>query len=74
LEELLKTGEPILVSKGRKVQAVLITRNNSKEDFWTSRPKETKKQLLETIKGSREDSLEAKESVAVLRELRGYEG
>ena len=74
LDELIKTGEPILVSKGRKVQAVLITPEQFQRRFLDFQAEETKKQLLETIKGSREDSLEAKESVAVLRELRGYEG
>ena len=74
LDELLKTGEPILVSKGRKVQAVLITPEQFQRRFLDFQAEETKKQLLETIKGSRENSLEGKESVAVLRELRGYEG
>ena len=74
LDELIKTGEPILVSKGRKVQAVLITPEQFQRRFLDFQAEETKKQLLEMIKGSREDSLEGKESVAVLRELRGYEG
>jgi PHD/YefM family antitoxin component YafN of YafNO toxin-antitoxin module len=74
LDELLKTGEPILVSKGRKVQAVLITPEQFQRRFLDFQAEETKKQLLETIKGSRENSLEGKESVAVLRDLRGYEG
>ena len=33
---------------------------------------ERKKQLLEIIKGMKADSLETKDSVDVLRELRGY--
>ena len=74
LDELVKTGEPILVSKGRKVQAVLITPEQFQRRFLDFQAEEKKRHLLGVIKSSREDSLEGRESVAVIRELRGYEG
>ena len=72
LDLLNNTGEPILVSKGRKLRAVLITPEQFKRRFLDYQVEERKRQLLETIKDLRHDSLEKKESVEVLRELRGY--
>ncbi len=73
LEELNKTGKPILVSKGRKIQAVLITPEQFQRRFLDYQAEEKKKHLLETIKNLRAKSRESKDSVDVLRELRGYE-
>ena len=72
LDLLNNTGEPILVSKGRKLRAVLITPEQFKRRFLDYQAEERKRQLLETIKGLRDDSLEIRGSVEVLRELRGY--
>lgn len=73
LEELNKTGKPILVSKGRKIQAVLITPEQFKKRFIDYQAEEEKKRLLETIKESRAKRLGARDSVDILRELRGYD-
>lgn len=73
LEELNKTGKPILVSKGRKICAVLITPDQFKKRFLDYQAEEEKKRVLESIKGSRAKRQGAKDSVEVLRELRGYE-
>ena len=73
LEQLTKTGEPILVSKGRQIKAVLITPEQFQKRFLDYQAEEKKKELLETIHSLRADSLEAKSSVDVLRELRGYD-
>jgi PHD/YefM family antitoxin component YafN of YafNO toxin-antitoxin module len=73
LAELNKTGKPILVSKGRKIQAVLITPEQFKKRFLDFQAEEEKKRLIEIIKGSRKKRIGAKDSVEVLRELRGYE-
>ncbi len=73
LEELNKNKKPILVSKARKIQAVLITPEQFKKRFLDYQAEEEKKRLLETIKGLRRKSLGTKESIEVLRELRGYE-
>jgi PHD/YefM family antitoxin component YafN of YafNO toxin-antitoxin module len=73
LEELNKKGEPILVSKGRRIQAVLITLEQFQRRFLDYQAEEKKKQLKEAIKGMRAKRHGAKDSVEVLRELRGYE-
>jgi len=73
LEELNKTKKPILVSKGRKIQAVLITPEQFKKRFLDYQAEEERKRLVETIKGLRGKSRGTKDSVKVLRELRGYE-
>jgi len=72
LDMLNKTNEPILVSKGRKIKAVLITPEQFKKRFLDYQAEERKKQLLETIEGMKADSLEGENSVQVLRQLRGY--
>jgi len=73
LESLTRTGEPVLVSKGRKIRAVLITPEQFKTRFLDYQAEEQKRQLFESIKGLRDDSLAARDSVEVLRELRGYQ-
>ena len=72
LEILTKTGEPILISKGRQVRAVLITPEQFQKRFLDYQAEEQKKQLIETIKSLKVDSLETKSSIEMLRELRGY--
>jgi PHD/YefM family antitoxin component YafN of YafNO toxin-antitoxin module len=72
LDVLTETGEPILVSKGRQIRAVLITPEQFQKRFLDYQAEEQKKQLLETIKGLRVDSLEKKSTVEMLRQLRGY--
>lgn len=72
LDMLAKTSEPILVSKGREIKAVLITPEQFKKRFLDYQAEERKKQLLEIIEGMKADSLETKDSIEVLRELRGY--
>jgi PHD/YefM family antitoxin component YafN of YafNO toxin-antitoxin module len=73
LEELNRTGKPILVSKGRRIQAVLITPEQFKRRFLDYQAEQEKKRLLETIKKLRTKRLGTKNSLEVLRELRGYE-
>ncbi len=73
LKELNKTGKPILVSKGRKIQAVLITPEQFKKRFLDYQAEEERKRLLDIIKGLKAKRHGTKDSVEVLRELRGYE-
>jgi PHD/YefM family antitoxin component YafN of YafNO toxin-antitoxin module len=72
LDMLKRTGEPILVSKGREIRAVLITPQQFKKRFLDYQAEEQKKQLLKTIEGLKQNRLEKQNSVEVLRELRGY--
>ncbi|HYX05126.1 MAG TPA: type II toxin-antitoxin system Phd/YefM family antitoxin, partial [Bacteroidales bacterium] len=46
LDRLNETGEPILVSKGRKLRAVLVTPEDFEKRFLDYRIKEDKKKLL----------------------------
>ena len=60
------------VSKGREIRAVLITPEQFKKRFLDYQAEEEKRQLLETIENLKAVSVEAKDSVKVLREIRGY--
>lgn len=73
LDQLNKTGEPILISKGRKAKAVLITPGQFEKRFLDYQAEEKKKEMLEKILALRADRIGDKDSVAMLRELRGYE-
>lgn len=73
LDELNKTKKPILVSKGRKIRAVLITPEQFKTRFLDYQAEEEKKLLLENIKGLKVRRLGEKNSTEVLRDLRGYD-
>ena len=73
LDSLEKDGEPILLSKGRKIRAVLITTEEFKKRFLDKQIEEEKKKLLQRIKELRADSVIKKDSINVLRSLRGYE-
>ena len=73
LEQLRKTGEPVVVSKGRKAMAVMITPEQFEQRFLVYQAEEKKRELLAKIKASRSARIGRKTSVEVLRELRGYE-
>ncbi len=73
LDQLKKTGEPVVVSKGRKVRAVMITPEQFEQRFLVYQAEEKKKELLAKIKASRSARIGRKTSVDVLRELRGYD-
>ena len=72
LDHLNKKGEPILISKGRKIRAVLITPEQFERRFLDWQVKEEKKRFLESIKRLRKGKKESTSSVTVLRQLRGY--
>lgn len=73
LDQLKKTGEPVLVSKGRKARAVMITPEQFEQRFLVYQAEEKKKELLAKVKASRSARIGRKTSLEVLRELRGYE-
>jgi PHD/YefM family antitoxin component YafN of YafNO toxin-antitoxin module len=73
LDQLQKTGEPVLVSKGRKARAVMITPEQFEQRFLVYQAEEKKKELLAKVKASRSARIGLKTSLDVLRELRGYE-
>ncbi len=73
LDQLKKTGEPVLVSKGRKARAVMITPEQFEQRFLVYQAEEKKRELLAKVKASRSARIGRKTSLEVLRELRGYE-
>jgi PHD/YefM family antitoxin component YafN of YafNO toxin-antitoxin module len=72
--ELLRTeGEPILISRGRKIAAVLITPEQYQRRFLDHQTEEQKKKMLERALEMRANRIGSRSSVAIVRELRGYE-
>jgi PHD/YefM family antitoxin component YafN of YafNO toxin-antitoxin module len=72
LDDLTETGEPIIVSKGRKVQAVLITPEQFKKRFLDYQSEERKREMLDAVTSMSDKSLLKVDSIETLRELRGY--
>lgn len=72
IEELNMTGEPVLISKARKIRAVLITPDQYERRFLDYQADEKKKKMLSDIAALRADRIGAEDSVEILRELRGY--
>ena len=73
LDGLEETGEPVLISKGRRVRAVLITPEQFERRFLDYQVEEKKQKLIERIASLRDRRIGEKESVDVLRNLRGYD-
>ncbi len=73
LDLLRKEGEPILVSKGRKIAAVLITPEQYQRRFLDHQAEELKRRMLEKVRAMRAKRIGARDSVHILRELRGYD-
>ena len=73
LEELDKTGQPIMVSKGREVRAVLISVADFQRRFVDKQAEDKKIQLLEKVRGLSAERSETESSIQVLRAVRGYQ-
>ncbi len=72
--DLLRTeGEPILISKGGKIAAVLITPEQYQRRFLDHQTEEQKRRMLEKVLEMRANRIGGRDSVSVLRELRGYD-
>jgi len=71
LELLESSGQPILVSKGRKVRAVLITPEDFRDRFVDKLAEDARLRMTERVKGVAEPLLAGKEIDEALRELRG---
>ena len=72
LDRLNNTGQPIIVSKGRKVRAVLVTPEDFNRRFLDVQVREEKQKRLRAIKSLREKKMNAMDSTLLLRQLRGY--
>jgi PHD/YefM family antitoxin component YafN of YafNO toxin-antitoxin module len=72
LDRLNAKGEPILISKARKIRAVLITPEQFEKRFLDWKAKEEKDRLLVKLKGLKKKKKGDLNSLEVLRKLRGY--
>ena len=73
LDRLNNKGEPILISKGRKIRAVLVTPEQFERRFLDWQVNDERKQFLENIKLLRKKRQGTESSLVVLRRLRGYD-
>ena len=73
LEYLETTGEPVLLSKARKVRAALIPIEDFKVRFLDRQAEEERKRFLESLEGLAEERVGETDSLQILRNLRGYE-
>ena len=71
LDLLEKEGGPILVSKGRRIRAVLITPEDFRTRFVDRQAEEERRRLMERIEEVRAPRVGDAPSLDVLRELRG---
>ena len=74
LDRLDATGEPILVCKGRKLRAVLVTPQDFETRFLDYKVKEDKKRLRDQMHALKRKKKEPVASIELLRRLRGYNG
>jgi len=70
LDRLNNKGEPIFISKGRKIRAVLITPEQFEKHFLDWQAEEEKDRFLDTVRRLRKRGKLS--SLAILRQLRGY--
>jgi len=72
LDRLNDRGEPIFISKGRKIRAVLVTPEQFEKRFLDWQAEEKKKRFLENFNNLRKGKKGKLSSLTVLRQLRGY--
>lgn len=72
LDRLSTIGDPILISKGRKIRAVLVTPEDFERRFLDVKAQEEKDQLLQLFRSLKKRKKGSTESLKVLRRLRGY--
>ena len=72
LDKLEADGKPILISKGRKVRAVLVSLEDFQKRFVDVQAEERKQRFLRKVRALRDEKVEDLNSVEFLRNLRGY--
>jgi PHD/YefM family antitoxin component YafN of YafNO toxin-antitoxin module len=73
LNRLSETGEPVFISKGRKIRAVLVTPEQFEKRFLDWQTRSEKEKFLNNLKKLRDAKKSNQNSLTVLRELRGYQ-
>jgi len=71
LDHLERTGEPVIVSKGRRPRAVLITVEDFQKRFVDRQTEEHRKALLDRVQAARARRAGDADSLTILRGLRG---
>ena len=71
LDDLERTGEPVVVNKGRRPRAVLISIEDFKRRFIDKQTEERQREILERVRSARAPGVGVMDSLAVLRALRG---
>lgn len=72
LDRLTNTGEPILVSKDRKIRAVLITPEQYETRFLDWQAKEEKEKFMSAVSAMKRKRIGSENSISILRQIRGY--
>jgi len=72
LDRLRDKGEPILVSKGREIRAVLVTPEQFEKRFLDWQAEEQRKRFLNDVAQLKKKKKSRLDSLTVLRQLRGY--
>ena len=73
LDRLRDKGEPILVSKGRTIRAVLVTPEQFEKRFLDWQAEEQRKRFLNDVAQLKKKKKSRLDSLTVLRQLRGYD-
>ncbi|MGA2640279.1 MAG: type II toxin-antitoxin system Phd/YefM family antitoxin [Spirochaetia bacterium] len=74
LDELERTGEPVIVSKGRKPRAVLISVEDFRKRFVDRQTEERRQALMDRVLAARAERVGGADSLSILRALRGALG
>jgi antitoxin (DNA-binding transcriptional repressor) of toxin-antitoxin stability system len=72
LDRLRDKGEPILVSKGRIIRAVLVTPEQFEKRFLDWQADEQRKRFMDNVAQLKKKKKGRLDSLTVLRQLRGY--
>ena len=73
LDQLSKTGEPVLISKGKKLRGVLVTPQDFETRFLEHQVQKEKDRLLARMHALKKKKKEPTDSMEILRQLRGYD-
>ncbi len=72
LDRIQNENEPVIITKGRKIRAVMITPEQYKTRFLDYQAQHERDEFLKRIEEMRVSSTSRKTSLDILRELRGY--
>ena len=70
---LQKDGEPILLQKGHRPVAVLISIEDFQERFHEKAAADQRDQVVERLRALRRSGADPTSGLAILREIRGYD-